>query len=248
MSNSRLVFAAATMVLALLVGCEKPPSNAPVQQPEATGHTASITISRAVLPSILMEAESGKIDAPMEVFTDDADASGGAYILAPEGPNHEEKSIGGGATLKFEAQEPGEYTLWLRAKWCCDCANTVNIIVDGIEQGSVGDSTLEVWHWVPLTLKEDKSTVHKRINLSAGPHLLAILNREDGAQVDQVLWTQDDDYRPSGIELADVPKRATPVIIAEEGTTDAPAAAPNEEAGDEPAADEQPAPENPGQQ
>lgn len=198
--NLKILVTFVCLALGLLMGCkEKTPD---VADTAGGGvQSVSITIHKAVSPSILLEAESGKIEEPMGIFSDDAEASGGAYVLAPEGPEHKEISVGGGVTLKFDAPEAGEYSLWLRTKWCCDCGNTVNVVLDGIELGTVGDATLEAWHWTPL---------QKRVDLSAGPHVLVILNREDGAQVDQVLMAQDADYRPAGIEAASVPGRHSP--------------------------------------
>ena len=42
---------------------------------------------------------------------------------------------------------------------------------------------------------------------TSGEHVLVLTNREDGAAVDQILLTQDPDYRPTGIESADVKGR-----------------------------------------
>jgi hypothetical protein len=203
----RITVLTAFLAVAMLVGCKKsdqvPSASGPNDQAEEGAQAGSITIRHAVLPSILLEAEAGKIQAPMALYNDDPAASGGAYVLAPEGPNHEKMSEGGGVTLKFESPASGEYTLWVRGNWCCDCGNSAELMLDGGELGVVEDATLGAWHWTPL---------RKRISLSAGPHLLAVLNREDGAKVDQVLLTRDEDYRPVDVELPDVPGRVSPVI------------------------------------
>ena len=43
--------------------------------------------------------------------------------------------------------------------------------------------------------------------LDEGDYAFLIKNREDGSSIDQVLLTQDKDYRPTGIELPDVKDR-----------------------------------------
>ena len=165
---------------------------------------ASISIEYEVLPSILLEAESGAIKSPMKVF-DDKGCSGGKYVLAPEGPDHKEISIGGDVTYKFSVKEAGQYVLWLRTNFSGACGNSLGIRLDGRDLGKVEDAVFEKWHWVALRAQ--------RPRLTAGTHVLVITNREDGAACDQVLFTQDAEYRPTGIEQPNVKGRiAMPVL------------------------------------
>lgn len=184
--------------VALAAGCGKSESPTETPSPGAGTGPVSIQIQRAEFPRILIEAESGEIAAPVQVFKDDDKASGGAYVLAPEGPDHKEMSVGGGITLKFEAPESGNYILWLRGRWCCDCGNSLEVILDGVSLGVVEDAVLGTWHWVAL---RGETRELKPVSLRSGSHLLALLNREDGAAVDQILLTQDPEYRPTEIEL-----------------------------------------------
>lgn len=186
------VFCLLACLVALCAGCEKEPATA--RQP-ASGGNGSLTIEYKVFPSILMEAESGEVTAPMAIF-EDAESAGGKYVMAPEGPEHKEISIGGDVTFRFNVTEPGEYVFWLRAKWCCSCGDSVGVVMDGVELSPVQDPVHGEWHWVALE--------RRRLQLTAGEHVLVITNREDGAAVDQILLTQDPDYRPTGIESADV--------------------------------------------
>lgn len=193
---------------AVLAGCGKsgvePGGATPTTLPASgairngAGEGTLISISRTVSPSILIEAESGAITPPVEI-KDDKDASGGKYIVAPEGPEHKEISIGGDSTCKLRVSEPGDYTLWLRANWSGACGNSIDIRLDGERLGTVEDSVFEVWHWVALQ--------RPLRGLAAGEHLLTLYNREDGSAVDQVLLTQDSGYRPAEIEPAEAPGR-----------------------------------------
>jgi hypothetical protein len=187
-------------------GPAKEPAKEPVKLP-ANGNDApkksgpgTITINEEVIPSILFEAESGKIEAPMKVF-EDKTVSGGKYILAPENPDHTELSKGGQVTHKFIVAEAGEYTLFLRTNFCCSCGDSFDLKLDGVMIGTIQDSTIGKWHWAAFTAR--------KLKLKAGKHYLTIINREDGASYDQVLLTQDDDASPAGKETLDKPGRTS---------------------------------------
>ena len=177
-----------------LSGCKR--ETAPVP-PDGTASNAGgeLTIEYEILPSVLFEAESGLVTAPVALY-DDAEASGGKYALAPEGPEHEEISFGGSVAYTITAPENGAYVLWLRAKWSGKCGDSLGILLDGRDLGEVGDAVHKQWHWVRLLLKT--------LTLTGGTHTLIVENREDGSAWDQVLLTRDEDYRPAGIETADV--------------------------------------------
>lgn len=195
---------AATIALAafLLSACERKP--APAQpaaaapNPDRSARTGRVTIEYDVRPSILFEAECGEVRAPVQLFEDSA-ASGGKYALAPEGPDHKEINKGGDVTYTLQVPEGGEYVMWVRAKWSGACGDSLGVLLDGSALGAVGDSVYETWHWVRLG--------RRKVQLAAGEHSLVITNREDGSAFDQVLLTQDPDYRPTGIEKPDVKGR-----------------------------------------
>lgn len=187
---------AAGCVLGILVcvGCDRAANEpAPAQTPQAQSPAASsrITVSYAGDARIVFEAESGAIKAPMVVF-ESGECSRGKYVLAPEGPEHKEISLGGDVTHAFEVKDPGEYTLWLRVNFNGACGNSLGILLDGAELGAVEDAVFEKWHWTPLR--------GQRLNLASGAHTLGVVNREDGTAYDQVLLTRDADLRPMGIE------------------------------------------------
>ena len=191
---SRAARLTALSALIAFAGCGRETPPAPTGG-NAANAGEGLTIEYETLPSILFEAESGLVTAPVALY-DDAEASGGKYALAPEGPEHKEISIGGGVTYAIATPESGEYVLWLRAKWSGDCGNSLGITLDGQDLGDVGDAVHEKWHWVRLR--------RGKLTLAGGVHVLTITNREDGSAWDQVLLARDEDYRPAGIETEDV--------------------------------------------
>ena len=91
----------------------------------------------------------------------------------------------------------------------------MNLSLDGASLGYLEDSVYKTWHWVKLQKPLRQ--------LAAGSHLLVLGNREDGSGVDQILLTQDADYRPTGIESTDAQGRTSSAPPA--GTENAPAPA-----------------------
>ena len=122
----------------------------------------------------------------------------------------------GDATFSFKVTEPGEYILWMRAKWCCSCGKSLDVSIDGGEFLTVLDPTFQKWHWVRLKRPPFK--------LAAGDHTMVVKTREDGSAFDQILLTQDTDYTPTEIEKADALKRN--VATAPAAKTEAPKAKP----------------------
>jgi len=67
------------------------------------------------------------------------------------------------------------------------------------------DGTYGKWHWVK----------GMKVTLAAGTHELKVLNREDGAKLDQILLSRNEQYVPVGVE------EATPDAILPEERKDA---------------------------
>ncbi len=205
-------------LLAGACGCDGSGSGGAGTSPEAGERPGRVEIRYEIMPSILFEAEAGEIEAPVALF-EKSDCSNGQYVLAPEGPEHKEISIGGEVTYRIRADEPGMYTLWLRTRFSGACGNSLDVLLDGAPMGTVEDGVFEAWHWTPLRAR--------RLRLDDGPHLLTIVNREDGSAWDQVLLTQDKDYRPDGVERSDVKGRSGGLLFPET-TLDAPSDAETE--------------------
>lgn len=179
------------LVVAALCGCERRQPAAAPSAVRTEGESLRISYVRA--PRIVIEAEDGVVTAPMAVF-EDAHCGGGKYVLAPEGPDHKEISIGGDVAHRIKIDEAGEYSLWFRVRFSGPCGNSLGVFLDGEEVGTVEDAVFDQWHWVPLQ--------GRRITLSAGEHQLVVANREDGAACDQIALTTDPDWRPVAIEVA----------------------------------------------
>ncbi|MBQ7178554.1 MAG: hypothetical protein IJS08_14160, partial [Victivallales bacterium] len=99
----------------------------------------------------------------------------------------------GGAVFQLDIPTTGTYKIWLNVWWEGSCGNTLNVQV-GDEKKSItvgNDSKYNQWHWVE---------VPRQYQLTQGPCGIAILNREDGIKLDQVLVTSDLSYVPQGIE------------------------------------------------
>lgn len=99
----------------------------------------------------------------------------------------------GGAVFQVDIPSPGTYKIWVNVWWEGSCGNTLSVQV-GDEKKSVtvgNDSNYNKWHWVE---------VPRQYQFVQGPCAIAILNREDGIKLDQVLVTSDLTYVPQGIE------------------------------------------------
>jgi hypothetical protein len=177
----------------------------------------SLTTARTqAAEPVCFEAERASLlEAPMtrvEPAADDkpegaiAGASGGAYLVIPEGSGNPPKVTKGLATFAFTVPEEGQYHLWCRVWWPDECGNSFSMQLDDGPVFTFGqDSTVKTWHWVaaPARLKQ--------LQLAAGRHTLTIMNREDGAAVDQVLLTKNRRYVPVEVEKVTAePETVTP--------------------------------------
>lgn len=195
------------VVCVLLSGCGKSSNQPEAKKPEAKKPEADagkaevpqITLIQSA-PRILIEAEAAKsIEPPMRVDSD-ANASGGKFVQAPEGPDHKEISKGGSATYEIDVAEPGEYTLWIRKNWCCGCGNSLTLSVDqGKEIAFGGDATYGKWDW-KRAVDPAQPGQPMVLTFAKGKHSLAVGNREDGSKFDQILFIQDNEYVPVSIE------------------------------------------------
>lgn len=185
-----------------IVGCGKSDGNADSGK-ASSAETGTATVPQVTMiqsaPRIVIEAETAKIEPPMKIG-EDANASGGKFVHAPEGPDHKEISVGGSATFDFQVKTAGDYLLWIRKNWCCGCGNSLTISVDkGKEITFGGDATYQRWDWkrVPDPAKPGAPLT---LHLTEGPHNIKVGNREDGSKFDQMLLTQDNEYVPVAVE------------------------------------------------
>lgn len=121
-------------------------------------------------------------------------ASGENYLALPQGSGNPPAVTAGKAVYDITIPADGTYTLWLRGWWDDSCGNSVSVQIADLPVFMVEDSTYKTWHWVksPPRLSQ--------LQLKAGPLRLALLNREDGVRIDQILLTSDRRYVPVDIE------------------------------------------------
>ena len=75
----------------------------------------------------------------------------------------------------------------MRVRWPHACANSVTFSINGGSEIDLSDSNYERprWHWNSLL----GVNAEKRFTLKKGKNSLKLFNREDGAEVDQILLT-----------------------------------------------------------
>ena len=134
--------------------------------------------------TVVLNAADAAVKAPF-ALREDAAAVGGLALVLPEGAA---SGTGKGcATLKLEVPQAGAYYGWIRARWSDSCGNSVALQLDDGPPVTAGqDRVFGTWHWVDAGKYE----------LSAGEHLAALLEREDGLELDQLLFTPDREFRP----------------------------------------------------
>ena len=213
----------------LATGCADKPSPggaAPNPSPKPGGKPALTKPARVGVvveeiglegTKIVLEAEQGTIEAPMQVYTDKASpagtegprgASAGKYVETAEPTeldSHGKKkvAIGGSTTLGFDIPEDGKYCIWLRVYWRHNCANSFQVQRDDksseAELDQVTDNTEKSWHWVAVGKNTFTPTAFE---FTKGKHTIKVTSREDGSVLDQVLIVDDAEYSPAGIEHA----------------------------------------------
>mgnify|MGYP000957565155 CR=1 FL=1 len=161
---------------------------------------------------IRIEAEAAeKIEGEIMRVVDDPEASGGKCIEIPDKvgtpwPKDAEPAKMARAVYRFTVKSPGNYTFWCRRKWFDQCGDTFAVRFDRESQprdektellfGADDSSKPPRWGWTPVRQQGNP----RQFFLDAGPHVLEILNREDGPRFDVLLLTNDRDYVPVGME------------------------------------------------
>ena len=204
-------------VCAGLIGCEKPappatpassdtqpapdsPPTGSVTKPAEDPASLTVNIDIGAGPKkIVLEAEAGKIVAPMQTY-EDKRASGGKYVMTPEPPDNDHQTLGGETRLIIDVPEAGTYNLWVRVWWNHSCDNSFDVSLAGGEKIQVTNNTYEHWQWLQVA--------RKSFDLPKGRLPVVISSREDESKLDQVLLveTKDDprlDYVPTGVETAE---------------------------------------------
>jgi len=128
-------------------------------------------------------------------------ASAGVAIKAL--PN-EEKNFGDNyltesARIEFEANFPtsGRFYVWVRGQASSNKDDSLHVSLDGRKSDDAFDLSGFQSDWTWSSRRMDG--VRARVTVeTAGPHLLSVWIREDGVMIDQIVLTQDVDFKPSG--------------------------------------------------
>ncbi|HEX2229509.1 MAG TPA: hypothetical protein VHM64_20425 [Candidatus Binatia bacterium] len=158
------------------------------------GITKTTTFDLAVTAStssdlIALEAENGKLTAPM-VSGSDNNASNGKFVHVPDGKgsNHDDATNGGPGEVRFTISitQSGTRALWARTIAPNGSSDSFYVTRNGtrIAEWHVPGST--TWKWNKVA----------NVSLSAGTVNLAFRQREDGTRLDQVILTPDQNYVP----------------------------------------------------
>ncbi len=150
---------------------------------------------------IRIEAESGSLVFPMQVF-DDPLASDGKFIEVPQDLSN------GTATYEFTVSTAGTYVIWGRVIAANGSEDSFRISVDGgtvfiwdTFQGNHQSS----WTWDQVADRGSGNGINPEsdpvfFDLSSGNHTLLVRKRDERTKLDKILITKDLNYTPSGTE------------------------------------------------
>jgi len=163
-------------------------------RPRAGGETQPLqalitaTNTAKALPDgtlVVSLADGAEVTAPY-VLRESTLAVGGMSLILPKGARSH--SLTGRANLVVKATA-GEYQLWARTLWRDSCSNSAAVEVGKAPEMVIGnDSVYGSWHWVPVG----------KCSLAEGDNKVVIKEREDGTEIDQLLFTRDVAYMPTG--------------------------------------------------
>ena len=186
--KTALVFAAAVLlVLLLLVGGTVYyfwTGVRPVPLESASNGRPAMPLPKDAV--VVTVADGAEVAAPFLIH-DESGAVGGIAAYLPKGSRTEAHS----GKVKFTAKiaEAGTYTAWLHAKWRDTCSNSCSLKVgDGTDFTIGNDDVFNVWHWVPAF----------KHTFASGDNPVVVSEREDGIYFDQILFTRDTAYIPTG--------------------------------------------------
>lgn len=151
--------------------------------------TCVTEISSAGANGLTIETENmASLVAPMQLASD-TNASGGKFIQVPSGAGSSTGTAGTGLASYFlKVPANGTYILWGRV--IAPSGNDDSFFAqvnDGTDiRWDLTNGT--TWHWTKLNAS---------FALAAGTHVIKIKQREDGAQLDQLILTSDPSFVPT---------------------------------------------------
>ena len=168
--------------------------------PVGSNNVCSFATSSGVGNTFLfIEAESGLLSAPMQVFSD-PNASAGQYIAVASGNNSLASPPSNGVVYyPFTITTAGAYRVLGRVIAPTDSDDSFWIRMDDgnwIKWNEIAQGA--DWHWDELH-NADRANAVVTFNLSATTHTLAVAYREDGTRLDRLLITNDRIFVPTGV-------------------------------------------------
>ncbi len=144
-----------------------------------------------------LEAEDGNIYAPMQI-AEDQEASAGLFTQVPNGQGnfYSPSENSGQIVHTFSVPAEGDYIIWGRLIAKDGGDNSFFVSIDDQEFATWHTPTTPTWIWDQV---RDRGSVEAVIyHLTPGDHVLSILQREDGSQIDKIMVTNALDYVPEG--------------------------------------------------
>jgi len=154
---------------------------------------------------VWLEAEDAvKIEGNLMRIAEERGASRGKCLEIPDKAGTPKELKFARAIYRFAIKKPAFYTFWCRRKWHDRCGDTFAVRFDQVGRshteaclfGADDSSEPPRWGWTPV--RENGNP--RQFFLSAGEHVMEILNREDGPRLDLILLTEDRDYVPTDSE------------------------------------------------
>ncbi|HUW61270.1 MAG TPA: hypothetical protein VMZ06_09710 [Candidatus Bathyarchaeia archaeon] len=165
--------------------------------------------ARAGDSAFILEAEQGAVTSPAAAIAAEGARSGRA-VRINEGSSHvrmntyidplHSSTVGdrGAVDVRFNIEEPGAFTVWVRLQWHCPCSPFLNIRTSGRYEGDPADPVSTglltssgrplVWHWANAGTYE----------FDSGPQNVRLVQRGHFSLIDAVALARDPDYRPPG--------------------------------------------------
>lgn len=133
-------------------------------------------------------AESAELVAPF-VLREDPTAVGGRALALPKGSGSKDHRGRARLVLSVPGKGGGKCCVWARVYWRDSCGNSASLKVgDQPERAFGNDCVYNCWHWVSAGQYE----------VQPGKTAVAIVEREEGIALDQLLFTHDERYTPVG--------------------------------------------------
>jgi hypothetical protein len=146
--------------------------------------------------NIWLEAEAGRLGAPMAI-DGDGSASAGMAIGVPNGTGNfsSPDSLAGYAEYRFEIQTPGNYVVWGRVMAPSGKDDSFFAAMDSGAFVRWNTQRGSQWTWDEIRTSNQDPLL---FNLEQGEHTLYIMQREDGTYLDKILITADMAFVPEG--------------------------------------------------